>query len=456
MAQVMYIDAFAGAAGDMILGAFLDAGLPLAELRGALGSLGLDHELRVTKVDRAGISATHVEVVERGAAQQHEHSHAPDHAPQHAHPHVHEHGHTHDHDHGRAHDHGHAHGHDDAAKSPNQQLSGHHHSHHSLAEITGHINRSALSAAARARAIAMFGRLAEAESAIHATPIDKVHLHEVGALDSIIDIVGAAFAFEWWDIDDVVVSPLNVGQGSVQIAHGTYPVPAPATLRLLANVPVYSAGPSAEMLTPTGALILTTYATAFGRLPAMQVERVGYGAGTRSFQGFPNVLRVSIGSRETAGASPVTERALRIECEIDDMTLQLFGPMSDRLHAAGALDVFLTPVQMKKGRPGTLITVLASVDHREKMLDVLFAETTTIGVRFDEVQREVLARRWADVVVHGQSVRVKIAERGGRIVNAMPEFEDCLRVADATKLPVKTVHAEALRAWHDQTRERPE
>jgi uncharacterized protein (TIGR00299 family) protein len=439
MTRVMYVDVFAGAAGDMILGALLDAGLPLDALRTALGSLGVDHALHVATVDRAGVRAIHLTVGEgleagsRGGVEQH----------------------TQDHSQAHDHKHAHSHGHDSGAKPPGLHAS-QPHGHHTLGEIAGHIRRSALSESARARALAMFDRLAEAEAAIHQTPIEHVHLHEVGALDSIIDIVGAAFAFEWFGIDDVVVSPLNVGHGTIEIAHGTFPVPAPATLRLLSGVPIFSEGPASELLTPTGALVLTTYARAFGRMPAMRVDRVGYGAGTKEFPGFPNVLRVAIGTREEAVPRPAAERALRIECEIDDMTPQLFGPVSDRLMTAGALDVFLTPIQMKKGRPGTLLTVLAPIGGRDALLSVLFAETTTIGVRFDEVERETLARRWVEVAVGGHIVRIKVAERHGRIVNAMPEFEDCLRVADATSQPVKVIHAQALQAWFDRSRTRPE
>ena len=422
MPNIMYVDAFAGAAGDMILGAFIDAGLPIGELRAALGSLGVDHEIVADRVVRAGISATHVDVRGGAAGQRHAHTHS----------------HSHDHHHHHHDDHGHAH--------HNHE---HHHDHHSIAEINAHIERSSLTASATARAVAMFKRLAEAEAAIHDTAIERVHLHEVGALDSIIDIVGAAFAFEWWGIDDVVVSPMNVGAGTIRIAHGDYPVPAPATLRLLAGAPVTSAGPAAELLTPTGALVLTSYARGFGRMPAMTVERVGYGAGTKDFAGFPNVLRVVIGTRSEAATSPeaVGADVLRIECEIDDMNPQLFGPVVERLMGAGALDAFLTPIQMKKGRPGALITVLAPADRRSDLCTVLFRETTTLGVRFDAVQREVLDRRWDTIQVAGHPVRVKVATRGGEVINAAPEFDDCLAVAQASGRPLKEIQALAMHAW---------
>jgi pyridinium-3,5-bisthiocarboxylic acid mononucleotide nickel chelatase len=434
MSRVMYFDCFSGVAGDMVLGALLDAGLPLDALRAALGSLSVGHELRVTRVLRAGLSATHVEVHEQGD-QTHTDAHTHNHGHSHGHPHG-----SDDHAHGHSHDHSHDHG----------------HGHRSLREIAHLIGHSSLSAAAKARAVAMFRRLAEAEAAIHSMPVDEVHLHEVGALDSIIDISGVAFGLEWFGIDDIVSSPLNVGGGTVFIAHGTFPVPAPATLRLLHGVPVYSGDIQTELVTPTGALVMSEYAKSFGPMPALSVERIGYGAGTKDFAKVPNVLRVVIGERAvatTTGPGGQTDAAavpcavLKIECEIDDMSPQLFGPVSDTLFAAGALDVFLTPIFMKKGRPGTLLTVLAPPALREALCAILFRETTTLGVRVDAVERETLDREWVDVEVDGGLIRIKVAKRRGEIVNAAPEFEDCVRVAAATGRPIKTVQADAMRAW---------
>ncbi|HEY7476033.1 MAG TPA: nickel pincer cofactor biosynthesis protein LarC [Vicinamibacterales bacterium] len=425
MARVMYFDCFAGAAGDMVLGALLDAGLPLDALRQALGSLGVGHELTATKVLRAGITATHVDLV-AGAGHDHDHHHHDAHDRPHRHGTP---GHTHDHHHA---------GHTQS----------HSHGHRSIAEISRLIGHSALSPAGRERAIQLFRRIGEAEAAIHNMSIDEVHLHEVGAVDSIIDIVGAVFAFEWFGIDDIVASPMNVGAGTVEIAHGVFPVPAPATIRLLAGVPVYSTGVQAELVTPTGALLLSSYARAFGPLPAMTVGRIGYGAGTRDLGKIPNVLRVVIGERTESSVAPDgTEAIVQLQCEIDDMSPQLFGPVSDQLFAAGALDVFLTAAQMKKGRPGTLLTVLAPPDKREALCDLVFRETTTLGVRFQDVRRETLDRKWVDVAVTGGTVRVKVATRRGEIVNAAPEFDDCVRIANATGRPVKVVQAEAMRAW---------
>lgn len=424
MARVMYIDGFSGAAGDMLLGAFLDAGLPIDGLRAALGSLGVGHELRVAKVMRAGISATHVDVIdtEPGRASAHGAAHTHPHEPEHAH------GHRHDDDQTDAH----------GAVG-----------HRTLKEIAHLIDHSALSAAGKARAKALFQRLGEAEAAIHDMAIEQVHLHEVGTVDSIIDVVGAVYALEWFGIADIVASPLNVGSGTVQIAHGTFPVPAPATLRLLSGVPVYSAGPATELLTPTGALIISDYAKGYGATPLMRIERVGYGAGTKDFPARPNVVRVVIGERVATGASTTAAEAtvIKVECEIDDMNPQLFGPASDRLFEAGALDVFLTAVQMKKGRPGTLVTVIAPEPARRAVCDVLFRETTTIGIRFERMERETLERRWEGVNTPGGAVRIKVSTRDGVVLNAIPEFDDCLGVATATGRPVKTVQAEALHAW---------
>jgi uncharacterized protein (TIGR00299 family) protein len=301
-------------------------------------------------------------------------------------------------------------------------------------------------------------------------PVEEVHLHEVGALDSIIDIVGVVFAMEWAGADRIVCSPLNVGGGMVHSAHGVFPVPAPATVKLLGDAPVYSGSVQQELVTPTGALIATTYADSFGPLPAMSVERVGYGAGERDDPQTPNVLRVLIGraidARQRSGAAgadaaqPVdagqplkgadgteADRVSVIECEIDDMNPQIYGAVMDRLFAAGALEVFYTPVQMKKNRPGTLLTVVARPVLRAAMVDVIFRETTTIGLRYYDVDRECLERQTITVDTPLGPVRFKVAKRGGRVVNAAPEFEDCAKLAVASGVPIKEVQAIATKAY---------
>jgi hypothetical protein len=301
-----------------------------------------------------------------------------------------------------------------------------------------------LSHAGRHRAKELFRRLAVAEAAIHQTPVETVHLHEVGALDSIIDIVGAVFALEWLNADRIVCSPLNVGGGTVHSAHGEFPVPAPATVKLLGDAPIYGGTVQKELVTPTGALIATAYASSFGPVPAMAVEQVGYGAGERDHPDVPNVLRVLIGrASDGAGAG----RVVVIECEIDDMNPQLFGVAMDRLYSAGALDVFYVPVQMKKNRPGTLLTVIAPPERRTALADVIFRETTTIGLRHHEVERECLRREVLNVETPVGTVRFKLAWRDGRIVNAVPEFDDCARLATASNMSVKDVQAIAAQAY---------
>jgi pyridinium-3,5-bisthiocarboxylic acid mononucleotide nickel chelatase len=391
LATTLYFDCFSGASGDMILGALLDLGLPMEALRGALGSLAIEYgEIAAERVTRAGVTATKFRLIEK------------------------------------------------AGEAGRGQ-----HGHHHLKHIVAAIRRSALTAASQDRAVQLFERLAQAEAAIHGTPIERVHLHEVGALDSIIDIVGAVYGFEWFGIEDIVASPLNVGGGTVRCAHGVFPVPAPATARLLLNAPVYGDGTS-ELVTPTGALLVTSYAREFGPLPAMRLERIGYGAGDRDPKDTPNVLRLMLGERVAAGEA---ERIVSIACEIDDMNPQLFGPLMDRLSEAGALDVFYAAVQMKKNRPGTLVTILAHPGTREAITAVLFAHTTTIGVRYQEMLRDRLDRAIQSIETPVGPIRFKVATRDGRVLNAAAEFDDCARIAAARGVPIKEVQAIATRAW---------
>jgi uncharacterized protein (TIGR00299 family) protein len=425
--KVLYFDCFAGAAGDMVLGALIDAGVKLEDVRRALGSLAIAPATVWTeRVTRAGISATQFCV--RG-------EHAPlDHA----------------HDHNRDHDHKHAHVHQHAApRTTNHQPpteEKHHHVHRTLADINRLIDGSALSRTGRDRAKELFARLGEAEAEIHGTSLEQVHLHEVGALDSIIDIVGTVFAMETIGAERVVASPLNVGSGSVDSAHGVYPVPAPATARLLKNAPIYVGPQKVEMVTPTGALLVTSYAQEFGTMPAMRIAQIGYGAGNRDFPNTPNVLRVLIGEADAAVSS---HTVVVIEAEIDDMNPQIFGVLMDRLLAQGALDVFYTPIQMKKNRPGTLLSVIAVPDAREALTATIFRETTTIGVRYREMTRECLDRRTVTVTTSLGDVRIKVAARNGRILNASPEFDDCVRLAAEHDVPAKNVQAMAMKAWLD-------
>ena len=418
MGKVLYFDCFSGASGDMILGALLDAGLPLERLRAAVGSLALDGvTLEAERVDRGGIGATKFRVRGAGGDRPHDHDGGHDHHDQHHH-------------------------------GPNHHAPNHHaHGHRGLSEICALVDRSALSAAAKDRARRLFRRLAETEADIHQRPVEEIHLHEVGAVDSIIDIAGAVFGLEWVGADRIVSSPLNVGSGTVTCAHGVLPVPAPATTRLVAGVPVYSTGVEAELLTPTGALLVTDYASQYGPLPALRVRQVGYGAGDRDLPGSPNVVRVVIGDDDPGGG---LQRVVVIECEIDDMNPQIFGVLMDRLHAAGALDVFYAPIQMKKNRPGTLVSVVALPADREALTALLFRETTTIGVRFREMDRERLDREQVTVETPLGPVRFKVAGRGGDVVNASPEFDDCLQLAERHDLSVKAVQAIATKAYLDR------
>jgi uncharacterized protein (TIGR00299 family) protein len=420
--KVLYFDCFAGAAGDMVLGALIDAGVKLEDVRRALGSLAISPTTVWTeRVTRTGISATKFCV--KG-------EHAPiDHA------------HDHDRDPGQAHQH---HGHSHVHSEPHEER--HHHVHRTLADINRLIDGSAVSGAGKDRAKELFARLGEAEAAIHGTPLDQIHLHEVGALDSIIDVVGTVFAMETIGVERVVSSPLNVGSGTVRTAHGVYPVPAPATARLLKNAPIYVGAQKVELVTPTGALLVTGYAQEFGAMPPMRVTQIGYGAGNRDFPDTPNVLRVLIGESDATAAS---QTVVVIEAEIDDMNPQIFGVLMDRLLAQGALDVFYTPIQMKKNRPGTLLSVIAVADAREGLTGTIFRETTTIGVRYREMTRECLERRTVTVTTSVGDVRIKVATRRGQIMNAAPEFEDCIRLAGERDMPAKTIQALAMKAWLD-------
>ena len=487
MSRILYLDCFSGASGDMIAGALVDAGVPFDVLAETVGSLGLDGvRISSERVDRSGIGAAKFRVTVDGKAADehagdddghshrhdphgHDHGHAHSHGHDHSHDHGHDHGHAHshghehshprsdahvhDHSHDDAHDHGHTHIHDDGHHDDghthdhaHSQDHGHHH-HRGLTEINAIVDRSSLSPAGRARASRLFRRLAEVEAGIHQMPVEEVHLHEVGAIDSIVDVVAAVSALEWLAPDRVVSSALNVGSGTVKCAHGVLPVPAPATAKLLLGVPTYAQGPPAELVTPTGALIVTEYADAYGAAPPMRVERIGYGAGDRNPAGRPNVLRALVGEGAEGGA---IERVVVLECQIDDMNPQLYGALMERLAAAGALDVFYAPIQMKKNRPGTAVTVVAPTGRREALADVLFRESTTIGLRVTETERERLDREQVAVETPLGPVRVKVARRDGAIRNAVPEFDDCARLAAEQGLSIKDVQAIAVKAWLDR------
>ncbi len=429
MGTVLYLDCASGASGDMLMGALIELGIPVDHLRAALGPLlPPGTQLRAERVMRSGIAATGFSVIEPAEPG---HGQA---SPAHAHTHE---GHRHTHAH---HGHGHQH-HGDHAETGARS---HTHHHRPLQAIYDLIEASALAPRTKARARALYERLGRAESEIHQTPLDAVHLHEVGALDSVVDIVGVVWAIDALGVDRVVASPMNVGGGRVRTAHGLLPVPAPATLRLLDRAPVFSDGTPFELLTPTGALLVTGYATAWGPMPAMTIRRVGYGAGGRELPSHPNVLRAVLGEEDRDTS---VDRVVVIETNVDDMNPQLLGSVMDELFAHGALDVFYTPVQMKKNRPGTLATVVAPPDRREAMMEILFRETTTIGIRHRESVRECLDRELVSVQTTFGTVRIKVARRAGMAPKAAPEFDDCVRLARQHGAAVRDVQAAAMRAY---------
>jgi hypothetical protein len=321
-----------------------------------------------------------------------------------------------------------------------------------LNEIRQIIEKAAVSGNAKKTAIKIFETLGQVEAEIHNTPVERIHFHEVGAVDALVDIVCAAVGAESLAVEEWVCSPLNVGGGTVKCAHGALPVPAPATLKLLHDAPVYSSGPQVELVTPTGAAIAKTLSARFAPFPAMKVEKAGYGAGTRDFLEHPNLLRLTIGESlpaDAASVSPTTsnDRITVLEANLDDLSPQVLAYAMERLLAEGALDVFSVPVQMKKGRPGALLTVLAKIEDANRLAKLIFAETTTLGVRRREEQRQTLSRRWETVDTMWGPVRIKIASMNGTVSNYAPEYEDCRALAEAHRVPLRTVMQEAIQQY---------
>ena len=317
----------------------------------------------------------------------------------------------------------------------------HEHKHRHLSDIRQIIEGSRLSDAVKERAVQIFSRLAEAEARVHNETVEHVHFHEVGALDAIVDVVGAAICFDYLKIDRFVCSPLHVGSGMVQMAHGRFPIPPPAVTELLKGVPFYSSDVKGELLTPTGAAIITAVCNEYGPIPQMTTESTGYGAGTREYPDFPNVLRVLLG--ETEADAAIDERLWMIETNLDDASPQIIGHVMDRLLELGALDCFFTPVQMKKNRPGVLLSVLCGLEKKESVMQLLFTETTTIGVRSYEVNRRALRRSIVQVETQYGPISVKVAHLDGRVVNEMPEFEECRAAAAEANVPLKVVEEAA-------------
>jgi pyridinium-3,5-bisthiocarboxylic acid mononucleotide nickel chelatase len=403
--RVLYLDCFAGVSGDMAVGALLALGAPIEGLREALAPLPLGgYRLATRHLERSGIRATRFDVLI-------------------------------DHEQGQEHGHD-RHGH------------GHGHHHRAYRDIRRMLEQAGLAPGVRDRALAVFARLAEAEGRVHGVAPDDVTFHEVGAVDSVVDVVGVAFGLDWLGVERLAAAPLPVGRGFVPSRHGPLPLPAPAVLELCRGLPVVAAPVDAELVTPTGAAIVAALAAPgdVGPFPAMTVEGVGYGAGAREFAEVPNLLRAVAGRRAAGAAGRGRERAVVVETNLDDMNPQLFEPLVARLAAAGALDVTLVPVQMKKGRPGVTVQVLCRPGEVAAAVEALFAESTALGVRTYEVERSVLRRAVRSVATAYGEVAVKLGGDGAVVRNVQPEYEACRRVAEARGVPVKAVHAAAVAA----------
>jgi uncharacterized protein (TIGR00299 family) protein len=420
--RIGYLECFSGISGDMLLGAMVDAGVPFACLEETTASLGVGARLEMRKVSRGGLAATKVDVITPDShPAEPEHSHH-DHAA-----HSHEHG---AHVHSHPHEHSHAHTHT---------------AHRSLSAIVEIIRSAPLTDAVKQRSIRAFQMLGEAEAAIHSVPVEKVHFHEVGAVDTIVDIVCAAAGAEALGVERWLASPLNVGSGTVVCQHGTLPVPAPATLALLGDAPVYAAGPPMERVTPTGAALLRMLDVRYATLPPMRILKTGYGAGGRETEGQPNLLRLLVGEESSDAA---TEAIAVIETVIDDCNPQVLAYVSEKLLEAGAWDVYRVSVQMKKGRAGVQITVLCRPDLVPALQELLFRETSTIGLRWGLEHKVALAREFVEVETGLGKVHIKIASLpSGKIANATPEYEDCRKIAAAHAVPLKQVMEDAMRAY---------
>lgn len=418
--RIAYLDCFSGISGDMFLGALIDAGVSAQLFEETVATLGVGARLEISRVMRNGISATKVDVWVDGEKDLPREEYRTN---------------------------------QNVTQSPSPANSDHlahhhHHEHRGLTEIRRIISAAQLSASAKATAIAIFEALGAAEAKIHNVPAEDIHFHEVGAVDAIVDIVCAAVGAEALGVDEIVCSPLNVGGGTVTCAHGTFPVPAPATVELLKNAPVYSSGVQAELVTPTGAVIVKVLASRFSAFPQMTIEKSGYGAGSREFPGHPNVMRIVIGeAAATLAANTNAEIIAVLEANLDDLSPQVVGYVMERLLDEGALDVFGVPVQMKKNRPGTLLTVLCKPEDADRLTQLIFTETTTLGVRRRDEVRRILARRWEPVHTPWGEVRIKIASMNGTVTNYAPEYEDCRRIAAAHHVPLKRVMGEAVEAY---------
>ena len=437
--RIAYLDGFSGISGDMFLGALVDAGVPLELLQKTVEELDLGITVEASRVDRNGISATKVDVIVNGQKD----------LPReefwaqsggHASGHTHRRGSDHVHDHGQEHEDTdvHAHG-------------------RNLDEILKIIAAAPINICAKQTASEIFVALGTAEAKIHNVDIAEIHFHEVGAADAIADILCAAVGAEALAVDHFMSSPLNVGGGTVKCAHGVMPVPAPATLELLKGIPVYSGEVQKELVTPTGAAIVRVLAKSFGPRPVMTTEKIGYGAGARDFHGHSNVLRITVGEIVESGALAANPNAemqedevVVLEANLDDLSPQIIGYMAEQLLSEGALDVFTTAVQMKKSRPGTLLTVLAKPQDESKLRDMIFRESSTLGIRSRRENRHILTRRHEAVQTQWGEIRIKIGSKAGADSQIAPEYEDCRRIAAEHHVPLKNVMQEALRRYLDK------
>ncbi len=441
---IAYFDCFSGISGDMVLGALVDAGAELEAIERELRKLNLPGwSIAGEKVRRQSIMATQVKVHVEG-------------------------GHAHDgSDPERVHDHHTAQGRGRSARmvapASRRRLSSpkhshehepHAHQHRGLTEIVEMIDAAGLSPRAADRSKRIFQRLGEAEAKVHGVAIEKVHFHEVGAVDSIVDIVGAAIGFDLLGIDEFACSSMDLGGGHVHTEHGVLPVPAPATVELLRGAPTHSSGIQRELVTPTGAAIATTLAARFGEVPAMQLRGVGYGAGSAELEEKPNVLRLLLGERIETQAGTWDAPITVIETNVDDMSPQIYGYFAEKALAAGALDVFSTPAHMKKNRPGLLITILSEPAHVSPLVDLIFRETTSIGVRAHEARRKTLDRELVPVETRFGAVRMKVSRMNGSLLTATPEYDDCQTIAAERGVPLKEVIAAASFAFQQQAQEK--
>lgn len=432
--RIAYLDCFSGISGDMMLGALVHAGVDPDLFRQTVSALGVDARIEIETVNRSGISSTKVHVLT--AEGECDDAHLAHDA----------HGHTHD-SHGG---HSHEHSHSDVHAKKNAEQHGHSHVHgRSLKEIHALISSARIDSASRALALQAFQLLGEAESKIHNIPVEKIHFHEVGAIDAIVDIVCAAVGCVSLGVQRWVCSPLNVGGGTVKCAHGVFPVPAPAAAELLKGARVYSDGVQAELVTPTGAAILRALGAEFVDMPAMTIERTGYGAGTRDLPGRANVLRITLGEATHKDPPATSEVVTVIETAVDDLTPQLIGYVMEQALFAGALDVMVTPVLMKKNRPGHLLTVLCERPMAQALCNLLLRETTTLGVRVREDRRQSLQRKFTTVNTRWGEVRVKLAYLNGDLTNVAPEYDDCRRIAEQRDIPLKIVMQEVARLYRE-------